>query len=260
MKWTAEAENAIKKVPFFVRKKVRGRVEKEALAEGKSKVTLVEVNATRQRFLSNMETEIKGYQLDTCFGQGGCPNIANDSKRLFKRIEKLLKKEDLLGFLKKTVDGDLKFHHEFRVSIADCPNACSQPQIKDIGIIGASLPEVTTDECSMCGACVDLCKDHAISLDNDSQSPVIDSSKCLVCGMCARECPTGTIKEKKQGYRIMLGGKLGRHPRLAEELPEIFNEDQVIEIVQKCIDYYKANSTNGKRFADIYPGPEFLNL
>ena len=29
---------------------------------------------------------------------------------------------------------DLKFHHEFRVTVADCPNSCSQPQIKDIGI------------------------------------------------------------------------------------------------------------------------------
>jgi len=31
MEWTTEAEGAIKKVPFFVRKKVRARVEKEAL-------------------------------------------------------------------------------------------------------------------------------------------------------------------------------------------------------------------------------------
>jgi len=30
MKWTDEAEAALKKVPFFVRKKVRTRVEKEA--------------------------------------------------------------------------------------------------------------------------------------------------------------------------------------------------------------------------------------
>ena len=30
MQWTPEAEDAIKKVPFFVRKKVRARVEKEA--------------------------------------------------------------------------------------------------------------------------------------------------------------------------------------------------------------------------------------
>ncbi len=32
MKWTPEAEKAVKKVPFFVRKRVRARVEKEAAA------------------------------------------------------------------------------------------------------------------------------------------------------------------------------------------------------------------------------------
>jgi len=36
MKWTPEAEVTIKKVPFFVRKKVRLRVEKEAAEAGKS--------------------------------------------------------------------------------------------------------------------------------------------------------------------------------------------------------------------------------
>jgi anaerobic sulfite reductase subunit C len=30
MQWTDEADAAVKKVPFFVRKKVRTRVEKEA--------------------------------------------------------------------------------------------------------------------------------------------------------------------------------------------------------------------------------------
>jgi len=35
MKWAPEAEVAIKKVPFFVRKKVRARVENEATVAGK---------------------------------------------------------------------------------------------------------------------------------------------------------------------------------------------------------------------------------
>jgi hypothetical protein len=38
MKWTQDAEDAIKKVPFFVRKRVRARVEKEAMTEGKKVV------------------------------------------------------------------------------------------------------------------------------------------------------------------------------------------------------------------------------
>ncbi len=46
MKWTSEAEAAIKKVPFFVKKKVRSRVENEAAAAGKKVVSLADVKAT----------------------------------------------------------------------------------------------------------------------------------------------------------------------------------------------------------------------
>ena len=49
MKWTEEAEDAIRKVPFFVRKKVRKRVEKEAAGAGKTQVTLAGVKNTQAR-------------------------------------------------------------------------------------------------------------------------------------------------------------------------------------------------------------------
>ena len=60
MKWTSEAEDALKKVPFFVRKKVRARVQEEALQNGKRRVTLADVEATRKRYLTGMQSEIKG--------------------------------------------------------------------------------------------------------------------------------------------------------------------------------------------------------
>jgi len=59
MKWAEDAEKEISKVPFFVRKKVRKRVEKEATERGCAMVSLDHVHATRKRFLSNMESEIK---------------------------------------------------------------------------------------------------------------------------------------------------------------------------------------------------------
>ena len=186
MEWTKEAEQEIKKVPFFVRKKVKTRVEKEAADEGKNRITLNEVKATQKRFLNKMSSEIKGYQTDACFGQSGCPNKANDGGNLLKKIEKILNKEDLLSFLKNSVKGELKFHHEFRVSIAECPNACSQPQIKDMGIIGASKPVITGKECSRCNLCIDECKEGAIKLEVDMGTPEIDFKRCLLCGQCPR--------------------------------------------------------------------------
>jgi dissimilatory sulfite reductase (desulfoviridin) alpha/beta subunit len=251
MKWTEEAEAAVKKVPFFVRKKVRLRVEKDAAERGKTTITLDDVNDTRQRFLSKMGSEIRGYQVDTCFGGGGCPNRCVSGDRLLERIEGFLKDEDLLGFLKKSVGGDLKFHHEFRVTIAECPNACSQPQIKDIGILGAVVPEVGAESCSLCGACVDVCKEGAVSLADGSDKPVIRMDACVFCGACVRVCPTGTLTAVKTGFRVMLGGRLGRHPRLAEEIGGVFSEDGVVDIVKRCVAFYKKHSRKGERFSVV---------
>ncbi len=261
MKWTSEAENAIKKVPFFVRKRVKERVEKEAREEGRRAVSISQVQATKKRFLTGMESEVKGYQIDTCFGQGGCPNTAHSGEHLLKEIEDLVKKEDLLDFLQKRVKGTLKFHHEFRITLADCPNACSQPQIKDIGIIGAVIPEISQEPCSLCHACVEVCDDDdAITMDTEKEIPDIDHELCLKCGKCIGVCPTGTLIEGEKGFRVLLGGKLGRHPKLATELPGIFKGKEVLNIVKNCIDFYKKNSKTGERFAHIFTVPDFLEL
>ncbi len=258
MKWTPEAETAIKKVPFFVRKKVRARVEKEAYELDREIVSIADVKATQKRYLSNMSTDIKGYQLDICFGPNGCPNRANAGDTLLSSLEDLLQKEDLLGFLKQRVEGDLKFHHEFRISLADCPNACSQPQIKDIGIIGACSPSQTDETCTQCEACVEACKEDAVILNDEG--PEIDYARCINCAKCIQACPTGTLAEGKKGFRVQLGGKLGRHPQLARELPAIFNENQVMQIVKACIDFYKQNSRQGERFAEIFSDKEFEKI
>jgi anaerobic sulfite reductase subunit C len=260
MKWTDEAEDAVKKVPFFVRKKVRVRVEKEAVAAGREIVSINDVQASQKRYLSDMSSEIKGYQLDICFGPGGCPNRAIEGDNLLQRIEAVLKEEDLLSFLKDRVPGKLKFHHEFRITLADCPNACSQPQIKDMGIIGASLPMVIQEACTLCEACVDACKEEAVSLDDVSEMPLIDMIRCVTCGKCIAACPTGTISEAQKGFRVQLGGKLGRHPQLARELPGIFSENEVLKILKACITFYKQNSKHGERFAELLKERDFNNL
>ena len=68
----------------------------------------------------------------------------------------------------------------------------------------------------------------------------------MSCGKCVDVCPTGTLSGERCGYRVLLGGKLGRHPRLAEALPDIYSEEEVVQIVQRCLTFYK-----GHRFADL---------
>ncbi|MCP4022815.1 MAG: 4Fe-4S dicluster domain-containing protein [Desulfobacteraceae bacterium] len=254
MKWSVEADKAVGKVPFFVRKRVRNKVETFAKENGKQRVDLEDVTAVKKKFLSKggMEKEIKGFQVDTCFGSDGCPNRANSGTKLAGEIETLLKEENILSFLKANVKGDLKFHHEFRVSLSDCPNACSRPQIADIGIIGAVSPKVTDEDCTLCSQCVFSCREEAIFLDETLEKPVINMDLCLKCAHCIHACPTGTIAEEQKGFRVFLGGRLGRHPRLAMEVHGILSHDQVIDIVKKCLKFYKTHSRNGKRFAHLF--------
>ena len=251
MKWSDQANAAIKKVPFFVRRRVRERVEKEAQAAGKTRVSIADVKATQARYLKTMRDKIKGYQVDACFGTSGCPHRTEDSTRLVEAIEQCLVEADLLGFLKRRVDGDLKFHHEFRVSIADCPNACSQPQIKDVGIIGAAVPGVTEIPCSACGACQDACREDAMVMLSSGELSAIDTARCLQCGACMAACPTGTLSTVAKGYRVLIGGRLGRHPRLARALPGTYDVATVLEMLEDFIAFYKRHCTHGQRFAHL---------
>lgn len=249
MKWADEANEAISKVPFFVRKRVRRRVEEEAVRCGSSEVRLEHVKTCQKRFLDHMEDEVKGYQVETCFGPTGCPNRAVADKDLAQRVEERLSARNLKSFLKERVSGPLKLHHEFRVSISDCPNACSRPQIVDLGLIGARSPKVTDIPCSQCGACVEICREETISLSE--KGPTIAFAKCLFCGQCLAACPTGTLQEGARGYRILMGGKLGRHPRLGRDLPGIHGLEETLKMIDRSLDHYQRHCTKGERFGEI---------
>lgn len=249
MDWTDEAKHAVSRVPFFVRKRVKKRVEEEAERCGAKRVTDEHVRACQQRYLKNMEDEVKGYQVETCFGPSGCPNRAVICESLPAELEKTLSRRKLKDFLKERVEGPLKMHHEFRVSVSDCPNACSRPQIVDVGLIGACVPGVTEQACSECRACVDTCKENALFLKDGM--PSVDLSSCLACGQCVKVCPTGTLQEGKKGYRVLVGGKLGRHPRLGQELPAICDRDETLRVLDQCLDLYQQCSRNGERFGEI---------
>ncbi len=258
MKWNSDAEQAVSRIPFFVRKKVKKRVEEEALRCGASRVSMGHVDTCRNKFLNQMEKEVRGFQVENCFGSGGCPNRVVISDGLPEQVESELAKRDLLGFLREKVSGPLKMHHEFRVSISDCPNSCSRPQIVDLGLIGACEPLITDTGCSGCGACVDICKEKALSLRNDR--PEIDPPRCVRCGKCIEICPTETLKEKHKGYRIQVGGKLGRHPRLGRELQGVFAPEEIREVVGRCLDHYQRHCEHGERFGEILERTGFHGL
>jgi len=251
MQWENDAEQAVAKVPFFVRKRVRKRVETEAQQAGAARVTMTHVTACQQGYLHHQEDEVQGFTVESCFGQSGCPNRIDTGKDLTKRLEALLRAHNLKEFMQSRVSGPLKLHHEFRVTLADCPNACSRPQIVDIGLISASLPTRSESPCSECGACLAACKEEGITLAGPEPGPQFGWQRCLACGQCAKACPTGAITQGLTGYRILLGGKLGRHPQLGRELSGIFSAETTLAIIDTCLTHFKAENSQGERFGEV---------
>jgi dissimilatory sulfite reductase (desulfoviridin) alpha/beta subunit len=251
MKWSKEADQAVSRVPFFVRKRVRKKVEEEAERTGSRIVTLDHVQNSQKRFLSEMDQEVKGFQVETCFGPSGCPNRAVEGEGIARELEQGLLKRDLKTFLKEKVPGPLKMHHEFRVSLSCCPNACSRPQIVDFGIIGVRRPKITDEPCSQCRACLDVCKEEAVNLEESAESPLIDFDKCLSCGQCISVCPTGTLQEDSQGFRILVGGKLGRHPQLGKDLAKIYSKEEMLRVLNQYLDLYQSRNRRGERLGEI---------
>jgi dissimilatory sulfite reductase (desulfoviridin) alpha/beta subunit len=251
MKWTSEAEGAVSSVPFFIRKRVKKRVEEEAKRCGSPVVTIDHVRTCQQRFLQNMDQEVKGFQVEACFGPTGCPNAVVVDTDLVQKLEMKLEQRNLREFLKEKVQGPLKLHHEFRVSLSTCPNACSRPQIVDFGIIGALRPEIGAEPCTLCGACREACQEEAIALDEEPARPVIDFDRCLACGQCIKVCPTGTLQEGEKGYRVLVGGKLGRHPQLGKESAGIHSEEEVLRALDRTLDHYQKYNQKGERLGEV---------
>lgn len=141
-------------------------------------------------------------------------------------------------------------HHErFRLALSACPNGCSRPHVADLGIIACSEIEVLRPLCSGCGACVGKCPDGAIALTDNVA--VIDFRRCLGCGKCVSACKNKAISPGAQRYRIVLGGRLGRHPRLGRELHTRLDSASVITLAGRCLEVYRQHMLPGRRFSDI---------
>jgi anaerobic sulfite reductase subunit C len=251
MKWTKEAEEAVSRVPFFVRKRVKKKIEEEAENSGAQVVTLDHVNTCQKRFMKNMDQEVKGFQVENCFGTSGCPNPAIDGQGIAETLEEQLSLRNLRSFLKERVQGPLKMHHEFRVSLSCCPNACSRPQIVDFGLIGARHPKITREDCTQCGACREACQEGALQLEEGAERPVINFEKCLDCGQCISVCPSGTLQEDYQGFRILVGGKLGRHPQLGKDLLKIHSKEEMLQVLNHYLCIYQTHCQKGERLGEI---------
>ncbi len=95
------------------------------------------------------------------------------------------------------------------------------------------------------------CPEEAIALPDQEDKPILDFGCCLFCGQCLKVCPTGTLKEGTTGFRVQVGGKLGRHPQLARDLGKIFSQEELLKKLNEYLDLYQTQNQKGERLGEI---------
>jgi dissimilatory sulfite reductase (desulfoviridin) alpha/beta subunit len=163
-----------------------------------------------------------------------------------KEIDAVMARSGWSGFLASGVK-PLRHHHQFRLAVASCPNGCSQPHIADFGLIAAARIGAEPEACTACGLCVEACAEKALDLRDGIR---LDPSRCLGCEACVRVCPAGALRTVETGWRVLRGGKLGRHPRLAHELG-VYSLPEAMGILERTLRTLMAQGRPGLRLGDL---------
>jgi Fe-S-cluster-containing hydrogenase component 2 len=266
MKWDREAEKELGRVPFLVRPLARRKIEERVRAEGRDRVKVVDYRQAESRFhsvaagksereLAHMvprenEPGVPMVVVETCHHElSGCPHPLIDPTSWRTAVERWIAERNVSERLRARVGGDkIFFHHKFRVSISGCPNGCSRPRIADVGLWGTVRPEADPAECRACAACAEVCPDGAVTVADGP--PVFNREACLGCERCREACPSGCILLSEPVVRVALGGKLGRHPRLAVDAGEVKTPEELIALLTRLTDDYIQGARPEERFAD----------
>jgi len=139
--------------------------------------------------------------------------------------------------------------HKFKIAITGCPNACIKPQENDLGVMGRLKKKFIRENCNYCGICAEICPVDAIKIDKDKEKLIFSADKCIGCGDCVYSCPTDAWQKRTEGYAIYAGGKMGKFPALGERVFDfIETTDEVMEIINKSLEFYKSEGIKGERF------------
>ncbi|VVB88769.1 Sulfite reductase, dissimilatory-type subunit beta [uncultured archaeon] len=137
---------------------------------------------------------------------------------------------------------------KIKFAVTGCPNACAKPQENDLGVMGVLKPTIDVEACSGCATCTFMCPEKAIVIEDDRAKIIWD--KCNLCGACVGACPSDLISEEWKGYKIFVGGKIGKHPKLGREFGDAKSAEETIAIFRKIINWSKQNTKVGERFGD----------
>lgn len=146
---------------------------------------------------------------------------------------------------------DLTLPHKFKIAVGGCPNNCVKPDLNDLGIIGQRIPETDFSKCRGCKVCQveNACPIHVAAVRDGKIR--IEPDECNHCGRCIDRCPFGAVNEARVGYKVYIGGRWGKKVAEGRALTKIFtSEQEVIDIVDRAIMFFRSEGVTGERFAD----------
>jgi anaerobic sulfite reductase subunit C len=154
-------------------------------------------------------------------------------------------------FLMKAKQPNFEQMHQIEVcrAASGCPNACFRPQIADFSLIGQMELMRDAKSCTCCGACALACPEEAIAMEGGL--PALDRERCLLCGNCIRVCAARALYTERKGLALMPGGRLGRHPRLAQRLADLALPQEALDRMRGLLESYLNNARPKERFGSF---------
>ena len=195
---------------------VRQTVEIPGVDPGKIVPMLTALKANGTPLGSEREEVVN---VTACMGTDHCKYANIDSLALAKQID-----ERFFG---------KEMPVKVRIAISACPNGCASERMNEIGITGIREPFRDHDQCTGCGTCQKYCREHAIVIRRGKV--VLEKKLCVECGMCVMPCPFDVLRGSEPRYRITVGGRRGRHPKVGRELVTVSDPEVVLETVGKII-------------------------
>ncbi len=147
---------------------------------------------------------------------------------------------------------DVVLPHKFKIGLGSCPNNCIKPDLNDVGVVGQRVVKVELDKCQGCPTpctVVESCPVAGVVEQSDDKME-FHAENCNNCGRCISKCPFGVIEEFEDKYKVYVGGKWGKQARPGSPLTKLFNEEEMLNVIEKSILLFKKDGISGERFGE----------
>ena len=178
----------------------------------------------------------RGRIVIACPGKASCRFGSIDTQEIAKELDRRYFRMD--------------FPYKIKMGVTGCPNNCGKARESDIGVMGYRTPKWDEEKCIDCGACVKLCPVQAIRCEGDRY--LRDDSKCIHCSVCSVLCPAQAWGAESTGYTLLIGGTLGKKPRLGVPLKENIQTDaELFELIERTLQFYKDHGQPKERLGHL---------